>query len=163
MRRHHMIGICCLTCFLPFFFSSISFAFNQADLDKVLATKECQWCDLRNADLSKAGLSGALLSGANLSGAKLSGADLSGANLSTAYLRNTDLSGSNLSNAYFSKAILTGAEMKDANMTGANLSEAVWTDGTKCDEGSVKECKHSRPNRAGGRNRSSSPGGSGLR
>jgi uncharacterized protein YjbI with pentapeptide repeats len=152
-----MVSISCLTYFASLFFPSITCAFDQKDLDKLLATKKCQWCDLHNADLSGAGLSGAYLSGANLSGAKLSGADLSGANLSTAYLRNADLSGANLLNAYLSKANLTGAEIKDANMSGANLSDATWTDGTKCDEGSIKECKKSRSNRAGGRNRSPSP------
>ena len=156
-----MIIISCLTCFASFFLPCVSHAFKQSDLDKLLATKECQWCDLHDADITGTKLPGAQLSGANLSGARLSGADLSGANLSAAYLRNTDLSGANLSNAYLDKANLTGAEMKDANMSGANLSEAIWTDGTRCDKDSIKECK-SHSNRAGGRNRTLVPRGPGL-
>jgi len=162
MKRNGIVSISCLIYFASFFLPSVSHAFNQADVDKLLATKECQWCDLHNADLSAAKLPGAQLSGANLSGAKLSGADLSGASLSAAYLRNTDLSGANLSNAYFDKANLTGAEMKAANMSGANLSDAIWTDGTRCDKDSIKECK-SHSNRAGGRNLGPSPRGPGLR
>jgi uncharacterized protein YjbI with pentapeptide repeats len=42
--------------------SNLSYAFSQADLDKLLATKRCEWCDLRNADLSGAQLSGATIS-----------------------------------------------------------------------------------------------------
>ena len=127
MKRRHVVGISCLTYFASVFFPSISCAFKQADLDKLLATRECRWCDLHNADLAKTGLSGAQLSGANLL------------------------------KACFRKANLTGAERKDANMAGADLSGATWTDGTKCDEGSIKECKHGSSNRAGGRNRSLSP------
>jgi uncharacterized protein YjbI with pentapeptide repeats len=162
VKRNGIIIISCLTCFASFFLPCVSYAFNQADLDKLLSTKECQWCDLHNADLSGAKLAGAQLSGANLSGARLPGADLSGANLSSTYLRNADFSGANLSNVYLDKANLTGAEIKDANLSGANLSDAIWTDGTRCDKDSIKECKNSRSNRSGGRNRTLSPRGSGI-
>ena len=161
VKRNGIIIISCLTCFASTSCLA-SLSFNQADLDKLLSTKECQWCDLHNADLSGAKLAGAQLSGANLSGARLPGADLSGANLSSTYLRNADFSGANLSNAYLDKANLTGAEIKDANLSGANLSDAIWTDGTRCDKDSIKECKNSRSNRSGGRNRTLSPRGSGI-
>ena len=60
-----------------FLTSGLSYAVRQADLDKLLATKRCVWCDLSDADLSGAQLSGATLSNSSLSGAQLSGADLS--------------------------------------------------------------------------------------
>jgi uncharacterized protein YjbI with pentapeptide repeats len=96
-------------------------AFKQADLDKLLSTKECQWCDLHGANLSGADLHGANLSSANLTGANLSKANLAGANLAGTYLRNSNLSG--------------------ANLTGADLSEAVWVEGRKCPKESIGECK----------------------
>ena len=96
--------------------ASSAYPFRQADVDKLLVTRECQWCDLRGALINDAQLSGADLSGANLSDAQLSGADLSGANLSTAYLRNANLSEANLSAAYLVKANLTSATLKKANL-----------------------------------------------
>jgi len=117
------------------------FAFKPADLDKLMKTGSCQWCDLGNAELTGAGLSGADLSGANLSGARLKGADLSKADLSSAYMRNADLSGAKLTDAYLNDANLTGANLADADLTDAELSGALWTNGRKCQKGSVKECK----------------------
>ena len=119
---------------------SSAYAFKQADVDKLVSTLECQWCNLDHADLSGKKLGGAQLSSANLSGVNLKGADLSGANLSGAYLRNADLSGADLSNAYLGKANMNGANLSNANLTGANLSLAIWPDGKKCEDGSVKEC-----------------------
>jgi hypothetical protein len=83
-----------------------SFAFSQADVDKLTATKTCLKCDLSNANLSKANLSKANLFLADLSGADLSGADLSNANLTNANLTNADL---------------TNADLTNANMTGAKI------------------------------------------
>jgi uncharacterized protein YjbI with pentapeptide repeats len=117
------------------------YAFRNADLDKLLKTKKCQWCDLQNADLSGTHLAGADLSGSNLSGATLSRANLSDANLSSCYLRNANLSKANLSNAYFRNANLTGADMSGADLSHTDLSGATWIDGDKCDKGSFGECK----------------------
>nr|WP_322111842.1 pentapeptide repeat-containing protein [Aerosakkonema funiforme] len=77
---------------------------NEDNIKKLLATKQCQNCDLSGVNLSGANLPNANLSGANLSGANLSGANLSGA----------DLSGANLSDAN-----VTDANLSDANLTGA--------------------------------------------
>ena len=115
-------------------------AFKQTDLDKLLATRECRWCDLTNADLAGAALSGADLSGANISRAKLSGADLSNSNLSTTYMRDTDLSRANLNGAFMGKANLNGATLTGANLNGADLSGATWTDGSKCENKSIGDC-----------------------
>ncbi|MDD5008876.1 MAG: pentapeptide repeat-containing protein [Syntrophorhabdaceae bacterium] len=138
-----------------------SCAFKQKDLDKLMTTKQCEWCDLRNADLSGAQLSGAQLSGAALSNANLSNANLSGANLSNAVLSNANLSnadlsgaymrstymyGANLSGANLSKANLDKANLREAELSGANLfdvslSETIWRNGSRCLEGSAGGCK----------------------
>jgi len=62
----------CIVCtvILLFIIPDMSYAFKQADLDKLLVTKQCQWCDLRNADLSDAQISGAQIANSNLSGAE---------------------------------------------------------------------------------------------
>jgi uncharacterized protein YjbI with pentapeptide repeats len=54
-------------------------AYDQADMDKLLATNACSFCNLTGADLSFAVLLRANLVGANLSGAYLGEADFSGA------------------------------------------------------------------------------------
>ena len=91
-------------------------AWNQADLDKLLETKECKGCDL---------------SGALLYGEDLSGADLVGANLLAAQMPGANLSDANLS----------GANLHQADLTNANLIWATWNDGRRCAEGSIGECK----------------------
>jgi hypothetical protein len=161
VKANNLILVLCLTFVALFLMSGTSYPFAQKDLDKLGATRECTWCDLQNADLAGAQLSGAKLSntslsGANLSRASLSGADLStarlvranlsGANMSTAHLRAANLRDANLSNADLSGANLSGANLSYANISGINLSNAdlsgaVWTDGTKCAEGSTGECK----------------------
>lgn len=152
-------------CALP----DLSYAFQQKDLDKLLATGECKWCDLRKADLSgsklqgaqlagavlsNANLSGADLSGADLSGAVLSGANLTGADLSGAYMRSAYFYGANLSGANLSKTTLDKANLKDAELSGvilsgASLSGTIWRNGSKCLEGSAGECMGD-PARRGG-------------
>jgi hypothetical protein len=161
VKRNDLVLVLYLTFITLFVMSGISYAFSQKDLDKLEATKECTWCDLQNADLKGAQLSGARLSNAGLSGAnlsrasltdadllsaRLSRANLSGANLSNAHLHGAYLRDANLSNANLSRADLSGANLSYANLSGtdlsgADLSGALWTDGTKCAEGSTGECK----------------------
>jgi uncharacterized protein YjbI with pentapeptide repeats len=149
--------------------SNMSLAFNQANLDSLLATGKCEWCDLTNANLSReeiprarlansnlsgANLSGADLTEANLSGANLSNANLSGANLTSAFLRGALMKGANLSranlyNSTLDKANLQGADVTDANLTKASLSNTIWTTGRKCEEGSADKC-FDDPSRQGG-------------
>jgi len=143
MKTCNAAFIFCFTFFGLGLMPCASDAFKQGDLDRLLTTGECQWCDLRNADISGAHLPNAELSESNLSGAKLAGANLTGANLSGAYLSRSDLSGADLSTAFLRKANMNGANLTGANLTGADLSGAVWTDGSKCANGSVKECKSS--------------------
>ncbi|MBH8551053.1 pentapeptide repeat-containing protein [Nostocaceae cyanobacterium CENA357] len=110
-------------------------AANSEQLRQLLATKECQNCDLSGAglvmaDLSGANLSGANLTGANLSRANLSSADLRGANLSGAglfgvNLSEAKLSGANLAGADLRNTYLTNAEFTSAYLSGANFQGAV--------------------------------------
>ncbi|SMP62655.1 Pentapeptide repeat-containing protein [Desulfonatronum zhilinae] len=103
-----------------------AWAWNQADLDKLLETKECNGCDLSGALLYGEDLSGAGLVGAKLDAAQMQGANLSGANLTGANLHQADLTGANLSGAI---------------LTNTNLIWTTWTDGRRCAEGSIGECK----------------------
>ncbi|MEH2323687.1 MAG: pentapeptide repeat-containing protein [Nostoc sp.] len=110
-------------------------AANSEHVKQLLATKQCQNCDLSNAGLVMADLSGANLSGANLTGANLSRANLSGADLRGANLSGASLFGVNLSEAKFSGANLAGTDLRNtylanaqltgANLNGANLNGAV--------------------------------------
>ena len=52
------------------------YAFDQKDLDGVIATKQCEKCQLAGADLSGVNLQGARLNACYLSGANLGGANL---------------------------------------------------------------------------------------
>ena len=105
-------------------------AVSPADMERLKATSECPNCNLNGANLG-----GANLDNANLSGAYLGGANLSKANLSAADLVDADLTGAKLNKAYLGGAKLGGAILDDALLSGA-----IWIDGTKCREGSVKSC-----------------------
>jgi len=100
---------------------------QTGDVEKLLATKACEKCNL-----SRTNLAGACLSRAHLRNASLRGADLSVADLSRADLRQADLSGASLY-----RANLSGADLRGANVTGvqllfADLSGATWVDGSPC-------------------------------
>lgn len=87
---------------------------NLEQLSQLLATKQCQGCDLTGAGLVMANLTGANLMNANLAGANLSQANLAGANLR----------GANLSGASLNRANLTGANLVGANLQATDLREA---------------------------------------
>lgn len=131
----------CLTFLVACFIPGIFYAFSEADLARLMSTKQCRWCNLHSADLSGAQLSGAQLSNASLSNASLSNANLSRANLSGDFLTNTNLSGTNLSDAYLADANLSNADLSGANLSGADLTNAIWTNGGKCEKGSNGECR----------------------
>ena len=97
---------------------------NSEHIRQLLATKQCQNCDLSGAGLVMANLSGANLSGANLSGANLSRANLSGADLNGADLNNASLYGANLSAAKLNGANLSVADLRDTYLTNADLAGA---------------------------------------
>ncbi|MDY6806130.1 MAG: serine/threonine-protein kinase [Cyanobacteriota bacterium] len=106
---------------------------------KLLATKECQQCNLRQVELPGGNLSKANLRGANLMGANLKGAifkkamlqgtildyaKLQGARLNAAKLQGASLVGANLQGANLVKANLRGADLRNANLQGAKLDGA---------------------------------------
>lgn len=99
-------------------------AANSEHIRQLLATKQCQNCDLINAGLVMADLSGANLSGANLTGANLSRANLSGADLRGANLSGASLFGVNLSETKFSGANLAGADLRNSYLVNAELTGA---------------------------------------
>jgi uncharacterized protein YjbI with pentapeptide repeats len=110
-------------------FSQSAIAANSDDLRQLLATKQCQNCDLTGAglvlaDLSGANLSGANLAGANLGRANLSGADLRGANLSGASLFGVNLNGAKLSGASLIGADLRSTYLMNAQVNGVDFSTA---------------------------------------
>ena len=91
-------------------------AFNQADVERLVSTRQCPNCDLSEA---------------NLRGADLTGANLTGAILNRARLY---------------KANLTGAILTGANLNGAGLADATWTDGsTVCQISSIGRCVTQSP------------------
>ncbi len=97
---------------------------NLDHVQQLIATKQCQSCDLSGAGLVLARLTGANLNQANLAGANLSQAVLSGANLSGANLAGASLYGADLSGAKLTGADLSGADLRGAFLSGADLTGA---------------------------------------
>ena len=109
----------------------------EINVARLLDTKECKRCNLRNAELADAILEFSDLSNANLSNANLQRSDLQQADLYGANLKNANLSNTKMKNANLMKADLAGADLSDAIVTGtyffdANLMDAIWTDGSTC-------------------------------
>lgn len=94
------------------------------DLTKLLATGECQNCDLSASGLVNARLGRADLSGSDLRQANLSRTDLSLANLAGADLTGASLAGANLAGANLEGAILDGADLRGAYLAGVNFKNA---------------------------------------
>lgn len=106
-----------------FSFTNTAQAANSAHVRQLLATKQCQNCDLSGAGLVMSDLSGADLRGANLSGANLSRANLSGADLRDANLSGAGLFGANLSGAKLSRVNLLGADLRNTFLVNARLTD----------------------------------------
>jgi uncharacterized protein YjbI with pentapeptide repeats len=110
---------------------------KSAAVKRLLATNECNDCDLSNANLQNANLAGASLEGANLTKANLENANLQqaklnstymlGANLAGANLTQAELEGANLTLASLNKSILSNASLRGANLQRANLQQANLT------------------------------------
>lgn len=102
---------------------------NVEHVHRLITTRECQACELREAglvytDLSQTDLTGANLSRANLNRANLSEATLRGTNLVGANLYNANLAGADLQGADLRGADLRNAYLLDVNLTGANIEGA---------------------------------------
>jgi len=129
VRRNHVLVAGLLSiALLTGLATGLRYGYEQTgDVERLLATKTCE-----NCNLSRTNLAGACLARAKLRSASLKGADLSVADLSDADLRDADLSGASLY-----RANLTGADLRGANVTGvlllfADVSGALWTDGRTC-------------------------------
>lgn len=94
---------------------------NLEHIRQLLATKQCESCDLSGAGLVMANLQGASLRGANLAGSNLSRANLSGADLTGANLSGASLYGANLSGAKLGGADLTHADLRDSYLANVDL------------------------------------------
>jgi uncharacterized protein YjbI with pentapeptide repeats len=66
-------------------------AIRQGQVKELLATKQCQGCNLSGTNLQGLDLTGVNLAGANLAGANLQGASLGNANLQRANLERANL------------------------------------------------------------------------
>ena len=109
LRRNHLLVVVLLMSALV---AGLWHGYEERPaVERLLATKICQGCDL-----SRSNLAGICLSRANLKGATLKGADLSVADLSHADLRDADLSGASLY-----RANLSGADLRGANVAGVHL------------------------------------------
>ncbi|BAZ39711.1 pentapeptide repeat-containing protein [Calothrix sp. NIES-4101] len=97
-------------------------AANSEHLRQLLATKNCQNCDLSGAGLVMADLQGADLSGANLAGANLSRANLMNADLRGANLSGASLFGANLNYAKLSGATIVSTDLRNAYLYGIELT-----------------------------------------
>ncbi|HEY9882273.1 MAG TPA: pentapeptide repeat-containing protein [Thermosynechococcaceae cyanobacterium] len=118
------------TAFLTASMAVPAWAENLEHTQKLLATKQCSGCELRNAGLVYADLRGADLSQADLTRANLSQANLQGADLRGAILVGASLSGANLTEAKLDGANLNAVDLRHAYMTnatvaGANLEQAM--------------------------------------
>jgi len=83
---------------------------GEAAIKKLLATKECVGCDLREVNLRKADLTQAILRGVDLEGANLFYANLTGANLISAKLTKANLR----------RAIFCNTTMPDGSINNSN-------------------------------------------
>ncbi|MBW4601565.1 MAG: pentapeptide repeat-containing protein [Calothrix sp. FI2-JRJ7] len=101
-------------------------AANPEHVRQLLATKQCQNCDLSGAGLVMADLSGADLSGANLALANLSRANLTGADLRGANLTSASLFGANLNGAKLSGATIAGTDLRNAYLYNIELTNVTF-------------------------------------
>lgn len=99
---------------------------QATNVQRLLTTHECAYCDLAGVDLSHAHIIGADLRGADLTGANLTGANLEGADLTKADLTGADLTGAFLTNASFAWADLDNVNFSESQLyfvdvTGASM------------------------------------------
>ncbi|GJM16059.1 MAG: hypothetical protein DHS20C13_13860 [Thermodesulfobacteriota bacterium] len=95
----------------------------EENVEVLLSTNRCVFCDLSGANLAGADLMGARLFLSNLTGANLIGANLLGANITFATLVNANLNSANLIEAEFDFSDMMGANMADADLSFAFLPD----------------------------------------
>ncbi|MGF1600819.1 MAG: pentapeptide repeat-containing protein [Thermosynechococcaceae cyanobacterium] len=89
---------------------------DKGHVQRLLMTRFCNRCNLKDANLA-----GKDLQGARLTDTKLKRANLAGANLRFAILRNVNLNGADLTNADLTGAMLQNVNFKGAILDGAKL------------------------------------------
>jgi cytochrome c len=104
---------------LPALLATPVLGLDQADLDRLVATNECQGCDL----------DGALLGGRNMSEARLAGANISNTFIRFQTLDRADLTGALAVDAYFQEssaieAVFAGANMAEVGMVNSTMRGA---------------------------------------
>ena len=117
-----------------------AYAAEEADIQRLIETNECQGCDLHEADFRRLDLSGANLAGAdleganfyyaNLDGAQLQNANLIDVNLGYASVRGAFLDGSDLRYAIFDHTDLSGTSMietdlRESYLDGTDLTQTI--------------------------------------
>ena len=123
MCQPQKVYVFCIFCLI-----SLGTAVSSADpgitarenLDTLIKTRSCRYCDLSGLNLSRMDLAGADLEGADLSLARLHLANLSQANL-----RNAKLHGALFGGADLGDADLRGADLRGADLAGAYLGGAL--------------------------------------
>ncbi len=120
MRRINWIVVFLITvCFLAA--STVSYGFDEKQVQALKKTNSCKKCDLPGVKLSNLDLTYVDLSGANLSGADLTNTVMQSANLFEANLK--------------------GANVTNANFTKTYFDQVTWTNGKRCAVGSLGQCK----------------------
>jgi uncharacterized protein YjbI with pentapeptide repeats len=92
--------------------------------ERLLATNECEGCNLTKKEFERASFKGAQLSRANFDWANLRNANLVEAKLVKARFRGANLIQSNLQDANLTRAYMSEADLTRANLDGANLFAA---------------------------------------
>lgn len=143
MKQRMIAGVALLVVLSPL---TPAKAENLEQTQKLLATKQCQNCDLSGAGLVLANLVGANLNGSNLVGANLSRSNLTGADLRGANLTGASLFGANLTGANLTGAILNGTDLRSSYLTNAildpkslNNAQLVGVVGLPANSGSAED------------------------
>ena len=121
--------------------------FTNANLAGAILHNSYLGANFTGANFTGTNLDAKKFSGLNCSNANFTGATLRASDFSSANLQSANLQGTNLDSTHFKSA-----NLKEANLTGAqniqlmyldkaDLSGATWTDGRKCKEGSIGDCK----------------------
>ncbi|PID75667.1 MAG: hypothetical protein CSB23_02770 [Deltaproteobacteria bacterium] len=119
--------------------STNSFAGPTAEAQKnkkrLLETKRCQNCDLRELNFNRQDLSNVDLQGSDLSKSSFFLANLSAANLKDTILHESRFGGADLADADLTGADLRGASLETAYLEGAKMSGNIVTTRPFTDQG----------------------------
>lgn len=100
------------------------YGYEEADIQRLLKTNNCEYCDLRDAELSGIKLNRAFLRYAEMMKANLENAELPFADFIAANMRKANLKGANLEGANFMHTKLEGANLSESNLKGTDMRDA---------------------------------------